>query len=241
MNCRKVRSYLSTFSEDSRSSEMLSEMEVHIRTCKSCEREKFYLDEILAAARSMPTKTVPDDFNLKLFNRIYAEQNSPSESYLPTEEVSWIRRPVSWVSALATVAVAALITIVFIQRTSDSPDMQLNRPAFSQADGVTPASNPTLRRVSSRTPASEYENIIGVSGAVSNYRATNMSQVKSLHLADAKIESLYIEAMRRLGAEPYASMVSAEARYYNNLRSTAVRARGNGSPLVRNAASTVSY
>ena len=116
MNCRKVQYYLSTYSEGSLSSDKLSEMEVHIRNCKSCEREKFILEEILVAARSLPAKTTPDDFNLKLFNRIYAEQNNPSESYLPTPESSWIRRPVGWVSALATVAAVALITVVFLQR-----------------------------------------------------------------------------------------------------------------------------
>lgn len=241
MNCRKVRSYLSTFSEDSLSSETLSEMEVHIRNCKSCEREQFYLDEILAAAKSLPTKTVPDDFNLKLFNRIYAEQANPTESYLPETEVSWIRRPVSWVSALATVTVAALITIVFLQSPSGSPDNPLNGPAYSQSDVPSSTTGPSGRHLASRTPGNVYDNIIGVSGAVSNYRATNVAQSKTLQLADAEIESLYIEAMRRLGVQPYASMVHSEARYYNNLRSPHSRARNSSSPIIRNAASTNSY
>ncbi|GEM_PF-3410334 len=240
MNCRKVQSYLSTYSEGSLSPDTLGEMEVHIRNCKSCEREKFYLEEILVAARSMPTKSPPEDFNLKLMNRIYAEQNRPSESYLPMPVVSWIRRPVGWVSTLATVTVAALITIVFMQKPSGSPDMPLQGPAFSRMESVSPASSPSGRHVSSQVPARVYENIIGVSGAASNYRATDVSQVRTLRLADSKVESLYVEMMKRLGTEPYPNMIRAGARYYET-RSPFARNGSNNSPIMRNAASTTSY
>lgn len=240
MNCRKVQSCLSTYSEDSLPSDKLSEMEVHIRNCKSCEREKFFLEEIIVAARSLPTKKTPDDFNLKLFSRIYSEQNNRSESYLPTPESSWIRRPVGWVSTLATVAVVALITMVFLQRPVGSPDRPLDGPAYSQGGSTSPVSTTSGRHVRSGVPVNVYENIIGVSGAASNYRATNVSQVRTLRLADAKVESLYVEAMRRLGAEPRRSMVRADARYYN-MRSPFARTGSSDSPVVRNAASTTSY
>jgi len=215
-------------------------VEVHIRNCKSCEREKALLEEILGAARSLPAKTTPDDFNLKLFNRIYAEQNNPSESYLPTPESSWIRRPVGWVSALATVTVAALIAVVFLQRPVGSPDRPLNSPAYLQSESTSPVSSPSGRHVGSRFPVSAFENIIGVSGAASNYRATNVSQVRTLRLADSKVESLYVEMMRRLGAEPRPNMLRADSRYYE-MRSPFARTGNTGSPLIRNAASTISY
>jgi hypothetical protein len=240
MNCRKVQYYLSTYSEGSLSSDVLSEVEVHIRNCKSCEREKFILDEILVAARSLPAKSTPDDFNLKLFNRIYAEQNNPTESYLPTPEVSWIRRPVGWISTLATVTVAALIAVVLLQRPVGSPEMPLNNPAYSQMESTSPVSTHSGRHVSSRSPVSAYENIIGVSGSASNYRATNVSQVRSLRLADSQVESLYVEMMRRLGTEPRPTMLRADTRYYE-MRSPFARTGNSNSPLMRNAASTVSY
>jgi hypothetical protein len=240
MNCRKVQYYLSAYYEGSFPSDRLNEVEVHIRNCKSCEREKFILEEILVAARSLPAKTTPDDFNLKLFSRIYAEQNNPSESYLPTTEASWIRRPVGWVSALATVAVVALITVVFLQRPVGSPDQSPDGPAYSQSEALSPVSAPSGRYTNSRIPVSTYENIIGVSGAASNYRATNVSQVKTLRLADAKVESLYVEMMKRLGADPHNNMARYETRYYD-MRSRFARNGNNGSPLMRNAASTTSY
>jgi hypothetical protein len=241
MNCRKVQYYLSTYSDGSFPSDKLSEVEVHIRNCKSCERENFILEEILVAVRSMPAKTTPDDFNLKLFNRIYAEQNNPSESYLPAPESSWIRRPIGLVSTLATVVVAALITVVFLQRPVGSPDLPLNGSVYSQAESTSPVSTPSGRRAGSRIPVSAYENIIGVSGSASNYRATNMSQVRTLRLADARVESLYVETMRRLGAEPHSNMLRADARYYE-MRSPFARTGSNDQrPLMRNAASTTSY
>jgi hypothetical protein len=215
-------------------------VEVHIRNCKSCEREKFILEEILVAARLLPAKTTVNDFNLKLFNRIYAEQNNPSESYLPTPESSWIRRPIGWVSALATVTVVALITMVFMQGPVGSPDMPLNSPAYSQGESTSPASTPSGRYVGNRIPVSAYENIIGVSGSASNYRATSVSQVRTLRLADARVESLYVETMRRLGAEPRPNMLRADTRYYE-MRSPFARTGSGSSTLMRNAASTTSY
>jgi hypothetical protein len=242
MTCRKVRSYLSTYSEGLLPAEKLSELEVHIRNCKSCEREKFYLEEIQVAARSLPAKSVPEDFNLQLLNRIYAEQHHPTESYLPAPTLSWIRRPVGWISTAATAAVAVLLTFVFIQQSAHSPVMPQDDPSYSQAENVG-STAATGRHLRQHVPANLYENVIGVSGSASNYRATNVSQVKSLRLADAKVESLYIETMKRLGIEvmtPTGSLVNADSRYFD-MRSPFIRPRSSSSTLMRNAASTTSY
>ncbi len=244
MNCRKVRYYLSTYSDGSLTSDTLREMEVHIRDCKRCEREKFILEEILTAARSLPTKAVPDDFNLKLLNRIYAEQSCPTESYLAGPVIPWLRRPVGWISTVATVAVAALLAIVFISKSNTLPNSPEDGAMYSQNASAKPNAVPAARHVRERVPANTYENIIGVSGSASNYRATNLAQVRGLRLSEDKVESLYVETLKRLGREyiiPEGSMVNASSSYYD-IRSPFFRpVYSTNRNLMRNAAATVSY
>ncbi len=246
MNCRKARSYLSASYDGSLNSNLAKEMEAHIRSCKSCEREKLYIEEIVAAARAMPQKHVPEDFNLQLMNRIFAEQHRPTESYLPLREPSLWRRPLAWASSLAAVGVCALLAITFTrnnQLPTPGEPLLTNQPASNaavvqQVNYVT--SEPYAQR--RQEPPAFYENILGVSGERSNYRATSIQNARSLRLADATIESLYVAHLKRMRQASaqfnYASQ--AGARFYQKPfsgRSTPVfRQVNTDSPLLRNAA-----
>ena len=243
MNCRKVQSYLSAYSENSLSSDQLNELEVHIRDCKSCEREKLLVDEILVAAKSLPTKQVPEDFNLKLFSRIYAEQNNPTESYLPLREPSFLRRPVGWASALATLAVTAMVTLVVVRNQQQPTEEQLLTPSYTQVVNATPVSG-VLRHSGARAPMNVYDNIIGVSGASSNYRATNISQLRTLHLADAKVESLMVELQKQLGRGVIPASGMFVRQFDNGFSGSPyqlARSRNSTGSLIRNAAASSSY
>lgn len=240
MNCRKVRSYLSAFSESSLSSVKHDDLEAHIRNCKSCEREKLYIDEILVTAKTLPGKSLPDDFNLKLFSRIYAEQNDPTESYLPVREPSLLRRPAAWVSVAATLAVSAVVTFLFLNVSKVTLDSPALAPAYTQANDDMAAQYATSTRY--KEPINTYENVIGVSGATSNYRATSMDQAKTLHLADAKVESLMVELQKRLGHEGYLPagnfVRAADNRYYGTRMPYLRSKMASGSGLIRNASQT---
>ncbi len=245
MNCQKVRSYLSASCDSSLQTDLSREMEVHIRNCKSCEREKLYLEEILVAARSLPQKQVADDFNLQLMNRIFAEQNNQSESYLPLREPSLFRRPLAWVSTLAAVG-AAFFAFVML-RSEKAPGLMEEAKVMTAAVSEAPVQAPTVQFASmtnQKEPPSVWEYILGVSGERSKYRATNVQNVRSLHLADAQIESLYVEHMRRLGnlnrarLRPSVSLASSQYQSYRPyVRPINMYQRNTpDSPLLRNAA-----
>lgn len=249
MNCQKVRSYLSASCDGSARTDLSREMEAHIRNCKSCEREKLYLEEILIAARSLPQKQVAEDFNLQLMNRIFAEQNNLTESYLPLREPSLFSRPVAWLSSVATVGAVAVFAFMFL-RSDKVPNLNEpnQSPAVITSAAVTPApavtQNAQFASVTQRQePAGVWEYILGVSGERSNYRATNVQNVRSLSLADAKIESLYVEHMRRLGSmnramnRPTASFASSQYQSYRPYVRPVNPYQRNSpdSPLLRNA------
>ena len=245
MNCQKVRSYLSASCDGSLQTDLLREMEAHVRNCKSCEREKLYFEEILAATRSLPQKQVAEDFNLRLMNRIFAEQNSQSESYMPLREPSVFSRPLAWISSLATVG-AAILAFVLL-RTDKAPEL-IDQSQTMTASAVLPAQPETRTAQFASTtqrfePAGIWEDILGVSGECSHYRATNVQNVRSLHLSDAKRESLYVEYMRRMGklVQPYnrenatfASRPFQSYRQFNKPINSRERISPD-SPLIRNA------
>jgi hypothetical protein len=246
MNCPKVRSYLSASCDGSLQSDLLREMEAHVRNCKSCEREKLYFEEILAAARSLPQKQVAEDFNLRLMNRIFSEQNSQSESFMPLREPSVFSRPLTWISSLAAVGAAVLAFVLL--RTDKAPELMessqvITASAVSQAQVATP--NAQFASTTQRQePASIWEDILGVSGESSHYRATNVQNVRSLHLSDAKRESLYVEYLRKMGKlpQPYnrqnATFASQPFQTYRQFNRP-INARNQNtpeSPLIRNAA-----
>ncbi len=248
MNCQKVRSYLSASCDGSDRTDLLREMEAHIRNCKSCEREALYLEEILIAARSLPQKQVAEDFNLQLMNRIFAEQNNQTESYLPLREPSIFSRPIAWLSSVATVGAVAVFAFMFM-RSDKAPDVINNDSAAVITTAVvTPAPAATQNAqfasvTRKQEPAGVWEYILGVSGERSNYRATTVQNVRSLQLANAKIDSLYAEYMRRMGNmnralnRPVASFASSQYQSYRPYVRPVNPYQRNSpdSPLLRNA------
>lgn len=201
MNCQKVRSFLSAYSEGILPSDKSNELEAHIRNCKRCEQEKRYLEQILAAARVLPKKSLPDDFNLKLLNRIYAEQGRPTESYLPVEVHSFFGRQVKWISAVATVVVCALATVFVLQRTQTPVNVDQPSPSYSTT--TTPGAGSAMQASATfhhPEHLNQLQDVIGVSGPASNYRATNIEALRAFQIDKAQIESLYVASRRKLGS-----------------------------------------
>lgn len=240
MNCRKVRSYLSASYDGSLNAELTQDLETHVRTCKSCEREQYYRQEIVIAAKSLPQQHLPDDFNLQLMNRIFAEQQKPTESYLPQPAPSMWRRPLAWTSSLAVVGVCAVLALVFLRSDQNPTLMPEAEMATVSPSQVIPATYVSVRH---QEPISVYENIIGVSGQRSQYRATSIQNVRSLQVDRAKIDSLRRAYLQQLNS-PRVSTAFVYAGGFQpaNLAPvygapTPVRRVQPGSPLLQNASS----
>ncbi len=201
MNCRKVQSYLSASFDGSLPSDLSKRVEEHIRDCRDCAREQFLMKEMLTAAKSLPRRQVADDFNLKLLNRIYAEQNHPTESYLPAEAPAFWHRPLGWLSAAATVAACALVAVIFFGSGSELPQ-QLDQTNQLIADNNVGNQGYVAQKAQHRPPITAYENVIGVSGERSSYRATSYSNDRTLRVANiARVESLYVDWLHKLGSQ----------------------------------------
>lgn len=200
MNCRKVRSYLSAYSDSKLPSDRSEELEVHIRNCKRCEREKLFFEQITATAKTLPRRQLPDDFNLKLMNRIYAEQHRPTESYLPSDAPTIFGRSLRWVSAVAVFGVCAVIAFFGLQTTQNVEQPQ-GTPQYTSVVQPEPVTI-TPAAAGKQNSIRMYDNVIGVSGPSSAYRATNVASLPTFHLVDSQIESLFVDLQQRMGRSP---------------------------------------
>jgi negative regulator of sigma E activity len=218
MKCQRVRTYLSAYCEETLPSDKAHELEAHIRNCKRCEQEKQFLEQILAAAKSLPQTTLPEDFNLQLMNRIYSEQGVPRESYLEAEPLPFWRRPVRWVSAVATVAVCTLATVFVIDQLQSPTNVQQAVPGYSTAVPAPSEVRPVVaKRQLNPNEMRAYEDMIGVSGPASSYRSTNLEALHAFRINQAQIESLYVETQRKMGKPVI------PAKYRMNLQNAGIR------------------
>lgn len=72
MNCRKARSYILASYDEELSHSEKKELLKHIENCTRCQKEKLYLEQVRAGLKGIPEDRLSDDFNDKLFARIYS-------------------------------------------------------------------------------------------------------------------------------------------------------------------------
>ena len=149
MRFRKIRSFLSAYSNDELSDRKQNLVREELATKESLRREEALFRSIRDTARELPELKTSDDFNARLLNRIAQERfaETRTKAYLPRTSP-----PISWgrlIPAVATVTVMLFAAVSFFG-TSDRAPVTL---ADSTSGGlsnlhltVQPENNPNLRR-----------------------------------------------------------------------------------------------
>ncbi|MCK5125014.1 MAG: zf-HC2 domain-containing protein [candidate division Zixibacteria bacterium] len=107
MRCRKVRSFLSTFSKGETAPEVAARIEHHLDDCPSCRRELDVYRSLNKSYDDLPQLKASDDFNARLFQKIGQENfaEKRSKAYMPK------RIPRFGSMRLATYAATAVIVL----------------------------------------------------------------------------------------------------------------------------------
>lgn len=107
MRCRKVRSFLSIYSNGETSPEISAEIKQHLDECNACRREENVYKSMKQLVSDLPQIETSDDFTNKLFAKIgqegFAEKRT--KAYMPR------RIPFFGVARLATAASVAVIVL----------------------------------------------------------------------------------------------------------------------------------
>lgn len=117
MHCRRVRSYLSAFSNDELTGAVLREVREHLATCRECRSEEAIYRTVRLATRQLPSRHIGADFNAKILDRVARERfaETRTKAYLPKAAPSMVWRRL--VPVLSSVAVIALVAIGVAQYT----------------------------------------------------------------------------------------------------------------------------
>ncbi len=107
MRCRKVRSFLSTYSRGETPLDVTARIDGHIEGCGSCQRELQVFESLNNSFNDMPALKTSDDFNAKLFAKIGQENfaEKKTKAHLPG------RVPRFGATRLATITAAAMIVL----------------------------------------------------------------------------------------------------------------------------------
>ncbi len=154
MRFRRIRSYLSAYSNDELSDRKQNTVREQLAASESLRREEQLFRSMRDAAHEIPELKTSDDFNARLLNRIAEERfaETRSKAYLPRTTV-----PFPWrrlIPAVATVATFLLVSVgIFSGRSIQNQHDSLATAGANQNDlhlTVQPDHNPNMQRGFSR-------------------------------------------------------------------------------------------
>jgi hypothetical protein len=107
MRCRKVRSFLSTYSKEEVSASLTAKIERHLNDCIACRRELEMVRSVQAMVKGMAPRKTSDDFTARVLSRVAQERfaETKSKAYLPG------RIPLLGGARLAMVTTAAVVVL----------------------------------------------------------------------------------------------------------------------------------
>ena len=123
MRCRKVRSYLSAYSEGELSEGRSTRVGRHLEHCPTCRRESDIVRSVGQVVKNLPQLRASDDFNARLLQRIGRERfaETRTKAHLPG------RIPRLGALRLATIGAAAVVVL------AAAIGVNLTGPMFSPA------------------------------------------------------------------------------------------------------------
>ncbi|UCG60568.1 MAG: zf-HC2 domain-containing protein [Candidatus Zixiibacteriota bacterium] len=147
MRCRRVRSYLSAYSNDELVDRDRLAVSEHLSTCSACRKEAAIYKSIIESRPEANELKVSDDFNVKLLNRIAQERfaETRTKAHLPrtAPRIVWGRA----VPAFVTACLVLLVSVsVFSPRLEEDTDLVDLSSAVLNDDyrTVQPTANPNM-------------------------------------------------------------------------------------------------
>lgn len=147
MRCRKVRSYLSAYSNEELTGSNRLAVDEHLSGCAECRKEEELYQALSTAKTNLDKYKVSDDFNARLLNRIGYERfaETRSKAYLPQKapRIIWSKAIPIFMSACLVFAVSYMNFGSFDNNQLDQ-EFVANTPLDDSYLTVQPTNNPNL-------------------------------------------------------------------------------------------------
>lgn len=154
MRCRKVRSFLSTYSKNEISAGTAAKIKRHLDECVSCRRELEMVQSVQAMVKGMAPRKTSDDFTARVLSRVAQERfaETKSKAYLPGRIPLLGGVRLAMVSTVAVVVLALGISFntghVFVSPSMPQATLTAPAPGSTGADDryltAQPTDNPLL-------------------------------------------------------------------------------------------------
>lgn len=194
MNCRKARSLILTSYDDELSHSARKELLTHVENCTRCQREKLLIEQMRAGLRSMTAETLSDDFNNKLFARIYSAPRTeePKVQSVPSAFVFHLK---NFMPYLATACALILVVVVTVTQLS---------PGLEQSDQMVQSEKARLEQMANNS-ADPWDYFDREYASGSRGLAFSVAKLESLQVAASMkdnrmmLDRLRLDAARKFG------------------------------------------
>ncbi len=224
MNCRKARSCISEYYDGELSRSEKAELLKHIENCTHCQKEMLFMEQVRAGLKSIPTDQLSDDFNDRLFARIYSAPRTDDSA----TRIRNVPSAISYRVKLFTPAFVAA-TVVLIAAFIGFNQLSILR----SGEGSLAENEKTLIQNVNQTPVRPLPQGFKISA---NEIALDVARLESLQVATSlRDNKLMIDRMRLDAANNFGGFNSRI-----NAASEAERERYNRSrryiyPVIQNA------
>lgn len=147
MNCRKARSYISAYYDDELSYSTKDELLKHVENCTKCQKEMLFQEQVRAGVRSFPREELADDFNDRLFARIYSAPRTEATrvSNVPTVLSYRLKSMAPVFAAASVIVIAAFLAFsqfAFIGNSNNDNYANSQKSGLINVRGEVPPLNP---------------------------------------------------------------------------------------------------
>jgi len=121
MNCKKIKKLLNPYIDKTLDADVSKQIEEHLKSCPSCNKEYQSLKEIITSLNSLSTQPAPADFAQSIMTKISQEEIQIQSSWVDRikKQISIPKFSLAGIAATAVLIVFFAFTFIF--NTPDTP------------------------------------------------------------------------------------------------------------------------
>ena len=139
MNCQKIKKLLNPYIDKTLDTDMTKQIDEHLKSCPTCNKEYQSLKEIVASLNSLSTQSAPEDFTRSIMAKISQKEIQIRSSWMDRlkRQVSIPQLSFRLVGAAAITAIFVFLAFTFLFNFSGLPGQPSQNEAVAQQVEVT--------------------------------------------------------------------------------------------------------
>jgi len=139
MNCQKIKKLLNPYIDKTLDTDMTKQIDEHLKSCPTCNKEYQSLKEIVASLNSLSPQSAPEDFTRSIMAKISQKEIQIRSSWMDRlkRQVSIPQLSFRLVGAAAITAIFVFLAFTFLFNFSGLPGQPSQNEAVAQQVEVT--------------------------------------------------------------------------------------------------------